>query len=248
MNVRDIGRPLLWFVIGLAVAATALFLLHRSQQNGFVVRSYSVAPEIAGELKGALREALPPGIGNVSQTPDGHIVVSAPESVQQGVKDLIADVAAKKPAPTPTIHFEVWLVSAVAAAGVPDDDEPRLAELRPALAEIQKAKGPLRFELIENLALQARAGNEDSGVRGAWAALEVAPTIRYDAKGEPVIAARVNVRLVPRAGENPYTPSSLKALAELRPGQLLVIGQNTIQVKNSAARDLQIYYIVRASL
>lgn len=186
MNLRDIGRPLLWFVIGLAVAAVPL-LLHRNQQSGIVVRSYSVAPEIASELKGALMEALPPGIGHVSQTPDGHILVTAPETLQQGVQNIVDEVAAKKPSPTPTIHFEAWLVSAVPAASAPDN-EPGLAEVRPALADIQKAKGPLHFELIENLAIQARAGNENSAVQGARAGLEIAPTLRYDAKGEPVIA------------------------------------------------------------
>src|SRR6266540_1906765 len=112
MHLRDLGRPLLWFAIGLAVAAVPL-LLHRNQQSGNVVRSYSVAPEIARELRGALVEALPPGVGYVSQTPDGHILVTAPESIQQGVQNLIAEVAAKKPPPTPTIHFEVWLVTAI---------------------------------------------------------------------------------------------------------------------------------------
>jgi hypothetical protein len=247
MSLRDIGRPLLWFVIGLAVAAVPLFL-HRNQQSGNVVRSYSVAPEIARELKGALAEAVPPGIGFVSQTPDGHILVTAPESIQEGVQNIVAEVAAKKPPPTPTIHFEVWLVTAVPAAGA-TDNEPGLAEVRPALATIQKAKGPLRFELIENLALQARAGNDSSTVQGARAGLEVAPTVRYDAKGEPVIAARINVRLVPRPDGNLLAQQgSLKALTELRPGQLLVIGQGTVPAKNSAERDSQIYYIVRASL
>jgi hypothetical protein len=245
MNLREIGRPLLWFVIGLAVAAVA-FLLHRSQPGELVVRSYSVAPEIAGEVKNALADALP-GFGHVSQTSDGRILVSAPQSVQAGVQDILAEVAAKKPLPTPTIRFEVWLVTAVPGTGTPDD-EPGLAEVRPALIDIQKAKGPMRFELIEDLALQARAGSDNSQVQGARAALDVAPTIRYDAKGEPVIAARISLRLVPRADGSPFLPGSLRALTELRPGKLLVIGQSTMPGKTRGERDIQIYYIVRASL
>ena len=108
-------------------------------------------------------------------------------------------------------------------------------------------KGPLRFELIENLALQARAGNNDNSVQGARASLDVEPTIRYDAKGEPLIAARIKFRLVPRTGA-PFMGGSLKALAELHPGQLLVIGQSTLQSEKPTERDSQIYYIVRASL
>lgn len=246
MNLSELNRPLLWFAFGLLIVAIAFVLLHRNPPDRLVTRSYSVAPEIAGELKDALREALP-GFTQVGQTPDGHIVVTANESLQKGVQDLIADVAAKKPAPTPTIRFEVWLVTAVPAAGAPDD-ESGLTELRPALAEIQKAKGPLRFELIENLALLARAGNGVNGVRGARASLEITPTVRYDAKGEPLIAARVHVQLLNRPDINPYGDGSLKALTELRPGQLLVIGQGTVPAKSSVDRNSQIYYIVRASL
>jgi hypothetical protein len=246
MNLRDTGRPLLWFVVGLIVAAGSLYLLNRNPQRGNVVRSYSVAPEISRELQGALKEALPPGIAFLGQTPDGHIVVTAPESIQRGVQRIVDEVTAKKPSPTPTIRFEVWLVTAVPDAG-PPGDVPGLAEVRTALADIVKAKGPLRFELIENLALLARAGNDNSVVQGARAGLEVNPTVRYDAKGEPVIAARINVQLVPQVG-SAFAQGSLKALTELRPGQLLVIGQSTLPAKSSAERDSQLYYIVRASL
>jgi len=248
VELKDIGRPLLWFAIGLAAfAVIRVTLLPPTPSLAAVTRSYSVAPEIAGELKNALQEALPPVTTHVSSTSDGHILVTAPEALQEGIRSLIADVAAKKPAPTPTIRFEAWLVTAVPATGAPDNEQ-GLAELRPALAEIQKTKGPLRFELIENLALQARAGNNDNSVQGARASLDVEPTIRYDAKGEPLIAARIKFRLVPRSGAPFMGGGSLKALAELHPGQLLVIGQSTLQSEKPTERDSQIYYIVRASL
>src|SRR5262249_11717528 len=139
-----------------------------------------------------------------------------------------------------------WLVTAAPPNGSPP--EPNLAELAPALAEIQRDKGGLHFELIENLALQARAGNNSSSVQGARATLDVTPSLRYDAKGEPVIAARISVRLVSRPDINPWEQGSLKALTELHPGQLLVIGRSTLQPKSSTERTSQIYYIVRASL
>src|SRR5690242_14850228 len=133
MTLRDIGRPLLWFVIGLAVAAVPLFLLHRDQQSETVVRSYSISPEIAREMRAALGEALQArakdgaAVGIVSQTPDGRLLVTAPESVQKGVQAILDEVAAKKPPSTPTIRFELWLVTATPAAGTNDND-PALAE------------------------------------------------------------------------------------------------------------------------
>lgn len=65
-----------------------------------------------------------------------------------------------------------------------------------------QSERPLRFDLIENLALQASVGNEASVVQGARAGLEVAPTVLHDEKGEPLIAARIEVQAVksrPRA-------------------------------------------------
>lgn len=254
MNLREIGRPLLWFLIGLAVAAVPLFLLHRDQQSETVVRSYSVAPEIAREMKGALSEALSARtkdgvpIGNVSQTPDGQILVTAPESVQKGVQQILAEVAAKKLPSTPTIHFEFWLVSATATAGAGSNEpDPGLAEISSALGDIQRSKGALHFELVENLALQARAGDNNSEVQGARVSLQVNPSIRYDEKGEPVIAAFINVRTAPRPGIA-FSNNSLRALTELRPGQLLVVGQGTMPGYEPTERVGQVYYIVRATL
>jgi len=248
MNLREIGRPLLWFVIGLAVAAVP-FLLHRDAQQGEnVVRSYSVAPDISREMQTALDSALSArGLGSVSQAPGGRILVTAREPVQKGVQDILAQVAATKPPPTPTIRFEVWLVTAVPGTAA-TDIEPDLAELRPALADIQKAKGPLHFELIENLALQTRAGNENNQVKGARAELQVATSLRNDEKGQPVIAAKINVQFVQQNISQPFQLGALKALTELRPGQLLVIGQSTVPGKTPTDRNAKVYYIVRASL
>src|SRR6185503_4358604 len=144
MNLREIGRGVLWFVIGLAVAAVPFYLYRTTSTNrGLVVRSYAVAPGIAREVTSALSDSLMLSGARVSLLPDGRVVVTASESVQQGVEQLLADVAAQKPTPTPTIHFEAWLVSAVPGAA---SDEPALAEVAPALADIQKSRGPQRFK------------------------------------------------------------------------------------------------------
>lgn len=249
MNLREVGRGILWFAIGLVVAAVPAFLLRPRQPPEpvtAVLRSYAVRPEIAGEMKSALTEAFGTTLWRVSMTADGRLLVSAPESVQKGVESVVAEVAANKPAPTPSIRFEVWLVSAVpGTAAAPDSGV--FADVSPALADIQKSRGPLRFELVEKLALQVRAG-DDGEMQGAHSDMRVAPTVRNDSKGDPVIAAKVSVRLMPRG--NGMVQGSLRALTELRPGQLLVIGQSSLPGKGStdSAPDGQVYYIVRASL
>jgi hypothetical protein len=167
------------------------------------------------------------------------------------VASIVAEVAAAKPTPTPSIHFETWLVAAAPGTGASPDDGPGLMEVGPALADIQKAQGPLHFELFEKLDLRARAG-DDSLIQGARSTMRVTATERSDAKGEPVIAARFNMEISPF---NVGSPGMLKALAELRPGQLLVIGQSNLPSRNFANPNpnptqptQQVYYIVRASL
>ena len=251
MNLREVGRGTLWFAIGLAVAAIPSFLLLRPRQPPeavpMVLRSYTVRPEIAGEMKNALAEAFGTTLWRVSVTADGRLLVSAPPSVQKGVESVVAEVAANKPAPTPSIRFEVWLISAVPGTAAAADSGSVFADVTPALADIQKSRGPLRFELVEKLALQVRAG-DDGEMRGAHSEMHVVPTVRSDSKGDPVIAARVQVRLMARG--NGMVQGSLRALTELRPGQLLVIGQSSLPGKGptDSAPDGQVYYIVRASL
>jgi hypothetical protein len=263
MNLKEIGRGMLWFAIGLAVIAVAIFLLQLQiglRRDSVTIRSYPVAPEIAGEMRSALADALTTtskdgaALGRVSLTADGHLLVTAPESVQRGVAKLLAEVAANKPAPTPAIHFEMWLVSAVPGTASPSDNGPGLAEIGPALADIQKSRGPLKFELTEKLALTARAGADDGEIQGAHFGMRVTPTVRRDAKGDPVIAARISVQMINgqyglQFGQYSIPPT-LKALVEFHPGQLLVIGQSNLQSKPgpSPTPDTEEYYIVRASL
>jgi hypothetical protein len=213
------------------------------------IRTYPVAPEIAGEMKSALEEAFGIGTWRVSLPADGLLMVNAPNSIQSGVQGILAEVAAQKPAPTPAIRFEIWLVSATPGAATTPNTGAGLVEVRPALADIQKLQGPLRFDLMEKLALQARAGNEDSEIEGAHFGMRVTPTLRHDAKGNPVIAAKIYVHsYTPNC--NGRCPGSLNALAEFPPGQLLVIGQSGLpsQSNTEIASEPAVYYIVRASL
>jgi hypothetical protein len=263
MSLKEFGRGILWFAIGLAVIAIAIYLLQQIalRRDAVTIRSYPVPPEIAGEMRSALADALTTSskdgapLGRVSLTADGHLLVVAPGSVQRGVQRLLAEVAATKPSPTPSIHFEIWMVSAAPGAPTTSDNGPGLVEVGPALADIQKTRGPLHFELIEKLALETRAGTEDSEIQGAHFGMRVTPTVRHDSNGDPVIAANINVQtlnaqMVPRFSTIFSFPGSLKALAELRPGQFVVIGQSSLPGKSggSTTPDTLEYYIVRATL
>jgi hypothetical protein len=266
MNGKAVGRGIVWFAIGIVVVAALIFLLQQAvsaHRDEVTMRSYQVAPEIAGEMRSALANALAASskdsgpLGRVSLTADGRLLVVAPRSVQGGVESLLAEVAANKPTPTPTIRFEIWLVSAKPGTLPASENGAGLSEVSTALADIQKSQGPRQFELTEKLALQARAGAEDSEIQGAHFGMRVTPTLRHDAKGNPMIAATVNVQMIngqfgPQFGMYSIPPT-LKALVEFRPGELMVIGQSSLRGKSAGnatpdAPDTQEYYIVRASL
>src|SRR5262249_23268194 len=124
MNTREIGRGIVWFVIGLAVAAVPAYLLLRQppprRPDPIVVPTYPVRPDIANEMRSALNDAVGSTTGGrVALASDGVLVVSARESVQSGVEALIKEVAAKKPEATPSIHFEVWVISGAPVTGPP---------------------------------------------------------------------------------------------------------------------------------
>jgi hypothetical protein len=245
-----IGRSLAWLATG-AVLAIAIMLAMRGGRGPetAVLRSYDVKPEIAAEISNALRAALAVGkdgvpYGQVTLSPNGQLLVTAPPSVQQGVAKILEDIASRKPPPTPTIRFEAWLVAASPGDRV---DSPNLKELEPALHAVEESKGSLHFELVEKLSTQVRSGQR-SQIQGQHYGLEVNTSLRQDSKDQPVIAARIQLhQLVFMPGfPNPANGSGLEAQTEMRPGELLVVGQSSLSDKSGP--DREIYYIVRAAL
>lgn len=249
MAMANWGRAIPWFVAGAVVAGLAWLGIRQLDLSGpATLRSYEVRPEVAAEMRTALERALVVGndarpLGRVVLSPDGrHLLVTAIPAVQKGVASIIEDVADEQPEPTPTIGVEAWLV--VAEPG-PSRRDAMLSEVEPALASIEKARGELRFRLVEKLATTARAGQEDSQVTGALAAMRVLPSVRKGKGDAPVVTAELGFHVQP--GPDAKQPLDLKALVELPPGELLVIGQSSAGV-DEAARGRQFYYIVRATL
>jgi hypothetical protein len=256
MSMGTIGRSLAWLATG-AVLAIAVMLATQGSRGSeaVVLRSYEVKPEIAVEISNALRATLAGGrdgapFGQVTLSPSGELLVTAPPSVQQGVAKVLGDIASRKPTSTPTIRFEAWLVAAAPGDRV---DSPTLKELEPALRAVEKSKGSMRFELLEKLSTQVRSGQR-SKIQGQRSAMEVNTSLRRDSKDQPLIAARIQLQLAPfSAGEfspsgvfGPGRGSELEAQTEMRPGELLVVGQSSLSDKSVPDREL--YYIVRAAL
>jgi hypothetical protein len=249
MSIGATGRSLVWFVIGVVLAAGLGLLAARWRAPApetNVLRSYDVRPEIANELDSALRAALSPNIGfqygRVTLSPSGQLLVIAPPSIQKGVEQILKEVAAREPPRTPSIHFEAWLVTA--SPGTPADS-PNLKEIEPALHALEQSKGPARFELLEKLSTQTRSGQESS-VQGDHALVSVTGSLLRGNKDQPIIAALLSLNMHSSSHAPHGPPPFIKAQTELRPGELLVLGQSNWSDGPDADRAL--YYIVRATL
>lgn len=255
MNNAGLTKYIFWFVAGAAVAVALVTVLAQrrstDENQPLIVRSYEVKPEIAQEMRVALESAIALGrnnhpVGHVTLSPNGRLLVTAPESVQRGVASILEEVAHQELTPTPSINFEVWLVSA--QSGVPNADA-AVAEVEPALTEIAKIKGATRFDIWEKLSTRVRAGQR-SKISGMHASMMVVPSMRRSGTAEPMIAAEVeivsNPRRSPSAGD-----ARIGTQVELRPGELLVLGQSGFEIDTNnpqSAAPQQLYYILRASL
>jgi len=257
MNLGGTGRNVLWFVVALVVVGAVWFAWMRPHGPDYslTIRSYDVKPEIAEEMRSALNSAMTAGggplSGRVTLSPNGQLLVTAPANVQEGVQKLLADVSSRKPAATPSILFEAWLVTAAPGSSAEPGSQANLLEVEPALAAIRKSRGNLRFELVEKLVTRVRSSSERSVIKGARATMVVTPTIRLGEKDMPVVTAAFGIEVHRQRGDTQSEGRSLQTIAELRPGQLLVVGQSGVEGKpgdTSAAPDGEIYYIVRASL
>jgi hypothetical protein len=240
VSIGAIGRSVAWLAVG-AVLATAgwLAVLSLTSRPGAnpdprILRAYSVRPELAVEIRNSLNTALG-GFGQAGVAPNGQIFVSAPVSFQEGVKQLLSEVASHNPPPTPSVHVEAWFVTASPGSPV---DSPSLKELEPALRALEQAKGPVRFELLEELSTQAQSGERSSEVEGARTSMAASVSVLRDSQDHPIIVAQLKLR----SNQAP----SITAQTELQPGGLLVLGQSGLSEKGAA--DRQLYYIVRATL
>lgn len=248
MNASNILKVALAFAAGLALVAFAYGALIRpfwesSRGGTAVMRSYVVNADHADELRVALQSSLSIGddkplLGRVTLAPNGQLIVTAPESIQRGVTQLLENGLAASPGPTPTIKLEAWFIRAGSGEGTAD---PRLTEIQPALEALTEAQAASQFELVEKLTIHSRAGHRGR-VDGIRTSFHATPTVRRSGNKQDAISAEINLT-VDRVG------ASLSADVELAPGELLVLGQSAYAEGDPATAPPQtLYYIVRATL
>lgn len=184
--------------------------------NDVVLESYSVPAGYAGLMSSALSRALFVGenaVGRVIETPDGQLIVVAPQSVQVGVKRLIDQlVASQPPLRTPVnIKLDYWLVWGTRAE-TPTTEAP-VPALADTLAAVQQAEGPMRFELYAHKVLTSM---DDEQARISAQGLFIEQEASWDPVGA-VVTAEVAIDAAGGTG--------MRTEVRLSPGQVVVLGE-----------------------
>ena len=179
-----------------------------------VLRVYSVpggrAEDLRGVVSGLLRRKERP-LGKASVGPAGQLIVVAPETIHAGVAELVAHAATLPPARAPrTLTMRYWLVAAQPGAAEGELD-PALALVRPAIAELEAAQGPLRLRLLETLQMRSLLGQRGT-LQGRLAELTQE-------------ASEHEGRLVADLDVHCKASTRLRTRIRIEPGQLLVLAQ-----------------------
>ncbi len=119
-----------------------------------------------------------------------------------------------------------------------------MKEIEPALTVIRKNQGPLIFVLLEKLSTSARPGRDSSNINGAVAQAQIRATLRKIDATQSMVAAKIALSV----SAGPGSHAGLEAQAEMRPGELLVLGQSAIANQDASKTNAQLYYIVRTTL
>lgn len=196
-----------------------------------------VRPILSGLLKGGDNE---PAVGRAALAPDDRLVVLAPESVQDGVKSLLDDLAKNKGTTTapPTVTITHWLVVAKAEPlHGPEECGPRGLqclqggpELVKALEAVAASQGPagdrLSFVLLEKLSVRA-IDSEFADLEGAHARVKQRASV---ANGKILADVSIDVQASKGSG-------AVRTQLQFAPNQTVVLGQVAYEERNGGGKD-----------
>jgi len=180
------------------------------------------------------------GINNQLITPqphftgNGYFVLSAPENIQDGVRQLLDELAKNPQPPAPaSIDATYWLVLGWPAKETTASD--RLGEIAPALKGLANL-GPMRFDLLERLEVLALDGDE---ARTIGNTAEVKQTAARDGNA-------LELRLEVTAHGD--SPGKVDTTVTVKTGQFAVFGQSGFVPKGAAQSEPKptLFYVVRA--
>lgn len=206
--------------------------------GGLVLKSYEVPKGSAQRLRGVLKEVLWFGsdgkdsnkyVGRVDVAPDGRLLVLASEPVHEGVKALVASMAANPVKEPEAITLTYWVVAATPGQ---EQSQPLPPELEPAMTEVKKAEGPAAFAVIEKLSVTSLTGE-----RGVLNGRDSTVDQWITASGDALTG---DLR-IERAGQ------MIKTRVRLTPGKLLVLASSGMPTKDANDANRSVLFIVKAT-
>jgi hypothetical protein len=217
------------------------------------IRTYA-APEgrDVDEIRDYLNQTLynkDRDVGQVLSGPDGTLVVTAPASIHDGIKDLIEQMAQRgprqaEPAPA-SVTITYWVVLGRPIEGGPEIASPVLREneqLVPVFDEIVRTQGGMSFSLLEQLQLTSLDNGNRAEVRG-----------RQVSAGQKVMTHESGPRLADIqfsiAGKRGVA-HTLESRIKLEPDRFVVLGQTAYNshgvgpTEDDGEDDRMLYYVL----
>lgn len=204
-----------------------------NESEALVLKSYKVPERMAKEVRGTINDLLSreaynnenskPPIGKATIAPDGQILVAAPKSFHDGLKDFIASLANSKPEPSLTIEVNYWVVAGRKA------NKPATFEdfktIKPALETIQNNQGSMEFKLLDHVVTTSSGQGTRSQVKGSLS--QITQYLTADNKGTLVIQTDINMNTSDRFDMK----NNINTQIEIKNGELVVLGQVSQEFK-----------------
>lgn len=191
------------------------------------LRVHAIPDGSGGTLKPQLSLLLKDQ-GRVGIAPDGKLLVVAPQSIQDGVAAMVADLGPGQVKAASNVRIDYWIVS-----GRPADESKRedaaLNAISPALDLVEGRLGPQLFILYGAHSVMTLDGHVGSvrTTHPMW--------IRQNASVSRSGAVIADLQIETRGGEG----ASIETRVQIEPGKLVVLGE----VGNSGAETM--YFVIR---
>ncbi len=248
-------------IVGLILIAGCLLLAgcpSRSENEDskkLVIRKYVPPPNVDKKsLENSLRRSFDTGeqaLGTVRRYPDGSLVVTAPESIQEGVEELISKFDENEPEGQRSVAqatITYWILvgrSAGEGVRIPEGQEQVFAKVRPVLDQIVANQGGVEFRLAENLRLTSTVSGDTARVRGRY--FGVSQAVQGAKGGIHVADININDNLLSKHG--------IRTRVRLEPGRFVILSQTGYEGDALSALgefdqsdELMLYYVVSSEI
>lgn len=181
-----------------------------------VLKSYKVPERLSRQIFGTIHGILG-AHGTARLAPDGQLLVAAPKSFHDGIKDFLEQFEENFFAPSPSVEVNYWIVAGREAKTPAKLDE--FNRIKPALETIQNNQGNMEFKLLDHVVLTS--SNQDRPAQVGGAVVNISQML--SAYGDGSLSIQPNIDLLTAQGNI----LAIQTNIETRRGELVVLGQSS---------------------